>query len=204
MAIIIKKIDGKPVFNALNITENEKERALRLDKVLAKLVPEIENDWLAKRIKKGSGTKIDVELAYDIGKKLSKIVDDENLVSPSERKWVWKAIREMYLKENIIKTRGKTRDDLEYFYKASKYPRAFIKSISWDGWSRLLDYPSIRQDKRFESWFQKKAKCAGRIKRGFLRKFSKNLYSLVKNKDTTVLSDGELFEIYESAWNMSS
>ena len=108
MAVIVKKMDGKPVFNALNIKEEEKERALRLDKVLAKRVPEIEKEWLAKRIKKGSGTKIDVELAYNIGKKLSKIVDDENLVSPGERQWVWKAIREMYLKENLIKARGKT------------------------------------------------------------------------------------------------
>jgi len=204
MAVIIKNMDGKPVFNALNITEHEKERALKLDKVLAELVPKIEKDWLVNRTKRSSGTKIDVELAYNIGKKLAKIVDDEDLVSQSERNWVWKAIREMYLKQNVFKIRGKTRDDLEYFYKASKYPLTFIESISWDGWSRLLDYPSIRQDERFESWFKKKAKCVGKIKRGFLRKFSKNLYSLIKKKDTTVLSDQELFEIYESAWTMAS
>ncbi|MFQ6119694.1 MAG: hypothetical protein ACE5KE_07390 [Methanosarcinales archaeon] len=204
MAVIIKKINGKSVYNSIKITEEEKDRALKLDEALAKLGAEIEKEWLSKRKKEGTGIKIDVEVAYNIGKKIARVVDNENLVSPNELYWVWKALRERHLRENIIKIRGKTRDDLEYFYKASKYPLKFIKSISWDGWSRLLDYPSIRQDERFERWLQEKAKSIGELKKGFFRKFSKNLYSLIKDKDTTVLSDQELFEIYEFAWDNSS
>jgi len=204
MAVIIKKINGKLIFNSIKITEEEKNRALKLDEALAKLGAEIEKEWLSKIKKNGAGIKIDVDVAYNIGKKIAIIIDDENLVSPNEKYWVWKAIREMYLKENVIKIRGKTRDDLEYFYKASKYPLKFIKSISWDGWSRLLDYPSIRQDVRFERWLQEKAKSIGELKKGFFRKFSKNLYFLIKDKDTTVLSDQELREIYEFAWNIKS
>lgn len=204
MAVIIKKINGKRIFNSIKITEEEKNRALKLDEALAKLGAEIEKEWLSKIKKNGAGIKIDVDVAYNIGKKIAIIIDDENLVSPNEKYWVWKAIREMYLKENVIKIRGKTRDDLEYFYKASKYPLKFIKSISWDGWSRLLDYPSIRQDVRFERWLQEKAKSIGELKKGFFRKFSKNLYFLIKDKDTTVLSDQELREIYEFAWNIKS
>jgi len=202
MAVIINKLNGKPVFNTLNVSEEKIEKALKLDNALAKLGAEIEKIWLARRKREGTGIKIDVDLAYTLGKKIAAIVDDNDLVSPNERNWIWKALREMYLNVDIIKIRGKTRDDLEYFYKASKYPFAFIKSISWDGWSRLLDYPSIRQDKRFEKWLHKKAEHVGEVKKGFLRKFSKNLYSLIKNKDTTVLSDQELYEIYEYAWNI--
>lgn len=204
MAVIIKKMDGKPVFNKLNVTKEEIDRAERLDEALSKLGPEIEREWLAKRKKKGTGIKIDVELTYQIGKKIAKVVDNKNLVSPNEIAWVWIALREMHLEENIIKTRGKTRDDLEYFYKASKFPFEFIKNISWDGWCRLLDYPSIRQDKRFIMWLKNKAEHVREVKKGFLRKFAKNLYSIIKNKDTTVLTDDELFEIYEFAWNTAS
>lgn len=205
MTVIIKRHDGKPVFNCLNITQEEEKKALALDRTLATLVPEIEGKWLSKRGKQGSGGKIDVELAYNIGKKLATVVDNKSLVSPSERKWVWKAIRELHLKdETVFKKRERTRDDLEYLYKVSKYPLEFVKRMSWDTFSRLLDSPSIRQDERFESWFQRKAKQTTQIKRGFLRRFAKYLYALVKNKDTTVLSDKELYKLYETAWRSAS
>jgi predicted transcriptional regulator len=204
VAVIIKKENNKPVYNTLHLSEAEKIRARKLDEALAKATPEIEKEWLGKRMSKKEGRKIDIAVVYKIGRKLSEIIDNKKLVSPNERRWVLKAIRGMYLKNPIFTKRGETRDDLEYFYKASKYPFEFLKSISWDGWRRLLDSPSIRQDERFENWLQKKAEGSGLLKRGFIRPFTKNLYSLVKNKDTTVLSDQELFEIYESAWRAAS
>ncbi len=203
MAVIIKKVNGKPIFNALNISEEEKQRALQLDKVLAKRIPKIEKEWGRKRIEKKGGRKINIKEAYRIGKKLSKIVDDEDLVSPNERRWVWKTIRGMYLSTTSIKTRSRTRDDLEYFYMASKFPFAFIKNFSWDSWRRFLDSPSLREDERFEKWLKEKVKNSGEVTRSFIRKFTKNLFALIKKKDTTVLSDQELFDIYNTAWNLS-
>lgn len=201
MVVIIKKENGKAVFNMVNVNEKERMNAQKLDLVLSKIGPLIEEKWIKERMLKGGGRKIDIKLAYQIGKILSRVVDNERLVSPNERKWVWKAMREMYLKNSIIIKRGETRDDLEYLYKVSKYPYKLVKNISWDGWRRLLDSPSIRQDERFEEWFQRKVKNLDIIKRGFIRKFTKDLYSLIKNKDTTVLSEKEISDIYESAWN---
>jgi len=206
MAVIIKKVDGKPVFNGLNIVDDLKERALKLDKELEVLGPQIEKMWREKGIKKGKKGKrniIDVKVAYNIGKKLADIINNKDLVFPKERHWVWKALREMYLPQGLFKYRGRKRDDLEYFYKATKYPFRFIKLISWDGFARILDYTSIREDERFEEWLQEKAKKSGEVKKGFIRKFAKILYLLIKNKDTTVFSDKELREIYESAWKES-
>lgn len=201
MAVIIKKDNGKPIFNTLNVSEEERQRALKLDKIISEKIPKIEKEWEKKRMKKKSGRKIDIKKAYQIGKQLAKIVDDEILVSPNERRWVWKAIREMYLKTTSIKTRGRTRDDLEYLYMASKFPFTFIKNFSLDAWKRLLDSPSVREDKRFEKWIKEKIRNSGEISRSSIRKFTKNLYGLIKNKDTTVLSDQELFHIYNTAWN---
>lgn len=203
MVVIIKKEDGKAIFNTVNVGGKERTSAEKLDLVLSKIGPLIEEKWTKERMLKGGGRKIDIKLAYQIGKILARVVDNERIVSPNERKWVWKAMREMYLKNSLIIKRGETRDDLEYLYKVSKYPYKLVKNISWDGWRRLLDSPSIRQDGRFEEWFQGKTKSAETIKRGFIRKFTKELYSLIKNKDTTVLSDEEIFDIYESAWSAS-
>jgi hypothetical protein len=203
MVVIIKKEDGKPIFNAINITKEEKIRAQKLDKVLSKIGPKIEEKWLKERMIEKDGRKIDIRLAYQIGKILAKIIDNKDLVSPNEKRWIWKALREMYIKNSTFIKRGETRDDLEYFYKASRYPLKFVKNISWDGWRRLLDAPGVQQDKRFEEWLQQKAAKADTLKRSFVRRFVKHLYSMIKNKDTTVLTDSELFAIYESAWNLA-
>lgn len=204
MVVIIKKENGKAIFNTVNVNEKERKNAQKLDSVLSKIGPLVEEKWIKERMLKGRGRKIDIKLAYQIGKILARVVDNERLVSPNERKWVWKAMREMYLKNSIIIKRGETRDDLEYLYKVSKYPYKIVKNISWDGWRRLFDSPSIRQDERFEEWFQRKTKNLDIVKRGFIRKFTKELYSAIKNKDTTVLSDQELFEIYELAWRAAA
>jgi hypothetical protein len=203
MVVIIKKENGLPVYNVLEITEQDRIRSQKLDKALAKLGPIIEKEWLKQKKTKKGKLRINEKVVYRISERLAEIVNNENLVLPNERKWVWKALREMYLKSDTFTKRSKIRDDLEYIYKVSKYPFQFIKSITWDGWRRFLDYPSIREDERFEKWLQEKAKKSGEVKKGFMRKFAKILYSLIKNKDTTVFSERELFEIYESAWNSS-
>lgn len=206
MAVIIKKENGKTVYNKLNVTEEERERAQELDQELAKIGPSIEEKWIKQRILKNNKRKIDIKIAYEIGKELAKIVDNKDLVLLNERKWVWKAIRGIYFKKSFIGQRqnrkdGFARDDLEYLYKISKYSFQFVKNISWAGWKRLFDSASIQQDERFGKWFQKKSENHGLIKKGFINRFTKILYSLIKNKDTSVLKEDEIFNIYEYAWS---
>lgn len=203
MAVIIKKENNKAVYNTVNVSEQERTRAHKLDKKLSEIVPRIEKEWEEKRMKKGSGRKIDIKVVCKIGEALASIVDNKSLVSPKERRWVWKAIRDIYLKKAIISKRGETRDDLEYFYQVAKYPRSFLKSIPFDSFRRLLDSPAIQQDERFVLWLQSKTRQSPIIKRGFIRKFTKSLYSLIKDIDTSVLSDQELFDVYDKAWDLS-
>jgi hypothetical protein len=200
MVVIIKKDGGKVVYNNINFTEEEKNRAHKLDEVLALLGPEIEKKW-EDRMESGKGRKINMRIAHQIGKLLSEVVDNKKLVSHNERQWVWKALREMHFKKRMIIERGNTRDDLEHLYRLSKYPLKFVKNISWDGWRKLFESTSVRQDERFEKWFQGKTSKWDMVPRGFIRDFTKALFFLVKNKDTTVLSDVEIFKIYESAWD---
>ena len=200
MVIIIKKEKGKAVYNNINFSEEDKSRAHRLDEVLAKIVPEIEQKWEGRMVP-GQGKKVDIRVVHQIGKILADVVDDEKLVSPNERRWVWKAIREMYLAKNSILKRGETRDDLEYLYKISKYPIQFAQNISWDGWRKLFESTIVNQDARFEKWFRDKASKWYTIPRGMIREFTKVLFSFLKNKDTTVLSDKEIHSIYQKAWD---
>jgi len=66
-----------------------------------------------------------------------------------------------------------------------------------------MDSPSVRSEKRFITWLERKYDKTKEIKRGFIRKFLKRLNALIKNKDTSVFTDEELFEIYEKAWSLA-
>ena len=100
-----------------------------------------------------------MEVVHEIGHILASVVDDDNLVSPNERKWVWKALREIYLKDLEIVKRGETRDDLEYFYQLSRYPLKIVKNISLDGWRKIFESMVVRQDLiRFDNWFKQRTK----------------------------------------------
>jgi len=60
-----------------------------------------------------------------------------------------------------------------------------------------MDSPSVRSEKRFITWLERKYDKTKEIKSGFIRKLLKRLNALIKNKDTSVFADEELFEIYE-------
>ena len=65
-----------------------------------------------------------------------------------------------------------------------------------------MDSPTVRHEKRFVKWLEKKYDRAERIKKGFMRDFVKKLNLLLNNKDTFIFTDdNELFAIYDKAWD---
>jgi hypothetical protein len=197
MAIIIKMIGDKPVYNKVDPTLEEQERALKIHRALQSLITKMEKT-LEKR--KKTKRRIDDKFAYQLGQELRRVICDELLSSEEEVWWIFKAIREIYSKSGAFLMRGKLRDDYEYMFKAANLSYEFFEKITWDGWRRLMDSSNIRRETRFIRWLEGKSNKASEIKRGFMRKFVKRLNGFLKNKDTSVLSDAELFEIYEKAW----
>lgn len=201
MVVIIRKENGKPIYNTMDADEKERSNALKLDKLLEEAVTQMERKW-SKRIVNNKGHKrIDICVIFNIGRILSKIVDDISIVNANERKWVWKAIREIYLKDKSILKTGATRDYLEYFYLTAKLDKEFINKISWPALRQLFHYTKLREDNRFWEWIIGKSKSTRDITITFMGVFGRKLYSLIRNKDTSVFSDKELFDIYENAWD---
>lgn len=200
MVVIIKKENDKPIYNILNLTEKDREKAKKLDNKLAKIIPMIETLWRNRKIKNKGHKKIDIKMVYKMGTILKEVVDDKNLASPNEKRWIWKAIREMHLKDLSILKTGETRDYLEYFYWTARLPKEFIKKITWPALRQLFHYTTLREDERFWSWLEEKAKKTDGIKIKFMGNFGRNLFARIRNKDTSIYSDKELFDIYESAW----
>lgn len=208
MAIIIKMIGDQPVYSKLDPTPEEKDNALKLHGELKDLIPKLEAEF-EKKVSNGAGpekkrkSRIDNKVIYQLGEKLKQVVRDKYKVSDGDIDLVFSAIRNNYTSKKVFLHRGKQRDDLRYIYEAAKVPYQFFDKITWDGWRRLMDSPSIRSEKRFFSWLESKYSKAEQIKRGFIRQFIKELNTVLKNKDTSIFSEAELFEIYETAWALT-
>ena len=204
MAIIIKMIEDKPVYNKIDPTLEEKEKALKLHKCLETLIPKMEKKFekevCDKKKTRRRKSRINNKLVYKLGEEIKQAICD---VSEDEIDWVFIAIREIYSKRNVFLQRGKRRDDFRYIFEAAKLPYEFFNKITWDGWRRLMDSPNVRSEKRFMTWLERKYDETKEIKRGFVRKFLKRLNALLENKDTSVFADSELFEIYEKAWKLA-
>lgn len=200
MAIIIKMISDKPVYNKVDPTPEEQARALKIHQRLQELIGKMEKT-LEKR--KKTNRRIDDKFAYQLGQELRHTIINELSASESEVWWIFKAIRETYSKGSAFLVRGKLRDDFEYMFKASKLEYEFFEKLTWDGWRRLMDSSNIRKEPRFMRWLESKSTKGNEIKRGLMRKFVKRLNGFLLNKDTSVYSDGELFAIYEKAWALA-
>lgn len=203
MVVIIDELNGKPVFNDVKATNEEKQRAELLDERLAVLAKQIEVQWMQKK-EKTKRNKIDMTLVLHIAGQLADVVDDRSLAAENERPWIWKAMRNRHFQHQTFGMRGKTRDDLEYLYQINGYPKDFILKISWDSWKRLLDSPSVREDKRFKTWIRNKTKKLTGLSRSLIRTLLKELFASLKKKDTSVLTEGELFALYDAVWRKVS
>ena len=207
MTIIIKMRKDEPIFNRIDPTEEEQKKAWQIHETLLELIPQIEKDLEKEVSRKESPQKrkkrIKNKSIFKLGKKLRKSINEELCVPEEEIDWIFKAIREIYSTGDVFLKRGNKRDDFRYIFEAARLPYDFFEKITWDGWRRLMDSPNIRRDKRFSLWLERKYGKNEQVKKGFVRKFVKELNRLLKNKDTSVFTDDEIFEIYEKAWDQT-
>ena len=74
-----------------------------------------------------------------------------------------------------------------------------VQKLSARQWQDLLDRVANRDDERIFLWIKDKE---GKIREDDWREFEKALHLYLKKKDTSVFSDPELFEIYDSLYEM--
>lgn len=79
------------------------------------------------------------------------------------------------------------------------YCDAIFEKLPWRQWQDVLDIAIRQEDKRIFKWVVKRNK---KIRADDWREFEKGLRLYLKNKDTSVFTDEELFEIYDSIMEM--
>jgi len=205
MAILIREsrvIDGTEyhslkVFKSdkFPITKQDEQKALALDdyieRLFGALIEETQKNNLL-RLKNKPGV---IELWYHVGKYL-QFVDNSNLVNPSDRKYIWRAIwyHAGLLAPGEMKARaGTQRDHFLYCYRLAKYDFDLVKTAgNWRAWMDFFDSPIVSND-HVLMWFEKNIPHFKALnKRNWLREFLKNVRNRFHDIDMTFLSVKEI------------
>ncbi|RHM63161.1 MULTISPECIES: ATP-dependent helicase [Coprobacillaceae] len=189
-------IDSKGrIFYDGMLSSKEKASVDDILNALKKEIPEIETD-IEERFGKGVMSK------YNLGLILGEFLEKYD-IPVYERRRFWDEIK--ILASNI----DRKRDEGKNSSRRSFYEQCFVLStidvdvvekLSWRQWQSLLDRTIIDNDPRILDWIGIQNE---KIKEDEWREFLKALNEYLKNKDTQVFNNEELFDIYSSILNMN-
>ena len=186
--------DGHLVYKGL-LTAKE---IATIDDILNALkdeIPQIESD-----LEEAYGKT--VLYRYHLGKFLGELLTKYD-IPVSERRRFWDEIKTFATQENRTRSEGAnsvTRSFYEQCYVLSQQDLEVVKKLSARQWQDLLDRVGNREDERIFQWIKNRQE---KIREDDWREFEKGLHLYLRNKDTSVFSDDELYEIYDSIIEMS-
>ena len=186
--------DGHLIYKGL-LTSKE---IATIDEILNALkteIPQIESD-----LEETYGKT--VLYRYHLGQFLGELLEKYN-ISFAEQRRFWDEIKNFATQENRTRDEGVnsvTRSFYQQCYVLSRLDIDTVQKLSARQWQDLLDRVDNREDERIFLWIKEKDE---KIREDDWREFEKGLHLYLKNKDTSVFSDEELFEIYDSIFEMS-
>jgi len=190
MAKLVKKdSDGRTTYEGI-LTSKEIIPYDELLEFLKKKIPDIE-----KALEEQYGKT--VLYKYYLGKALQKYLTD-NDVSENERRTFWNEIKDFATQEERKRNEGvnsKTRSFYEQCFILSQIDIEAVKKLSWRQWQDLLDRIGNREDERIYKWIKKQT---SKIREDDWREFEKILHFFLRGKETSVFTDNEMFNIYDS------
>lgn len=139
---------------------------------------------------------------YNLGKFLGNLLIKYE-ISAFERRQFWDEIKTFATKEIRTRNEGTNAETRSFYgqcYRLSQFDQEIVEKLSWRQWQDILDRVGNREDKRIFEWIRQKKE---KIREDDWREFEKGLHLFLKNKDTSVFTDEELFGIYDSIFCMS-
>lgn len=197
VAKLIRKVgDGQKAYIGL-LTPEELAEANKLQEYLETFIPNLE-----KNLNEKYKTRV-APYAHEFGTELRNLVEKFNIKGVQESIF-WDQIKYFASRdENRPKDRSKNRKIYEYYYKLALYELKDIENVKWGEWSQLFDTKEVIKEERIINWLVTKAKST-KISRDPFRIFLTGVRLYLKNKDTMVYSDDQLFIKYDMIFNMST
>jgi hypothetical protein len=214
-AIITEKYSGGNAktlrSSSLPLSQDAVEQANALDRYLGKRIPAIElglitTGLLDEKIPAEDSAKSrgNVRLWHALGTKLREICQERRVSGIRERRWLWEAIEKLHATERIKRAaRGRTRSHFEYCYRLSRFPLSFAEKLNWAEWVYFFDSRTVREEQRIDEWLKSLVEGGERVGRIEFRPFTEGLNKRLRKIDTSVLSDAELFSVYDETWKVT-
>lgn len=216
MAIIIREeqeIRGKKFANVkaylsdkLAITQDEKERAERLDEFLVDTMKNIVGQAKSNGILQLKGKPGVLRLWHFVGQRFREFIDNPDIVPAEDRKHIWRALWDHAgelapgEKENKSRKSGSFRDHWHYCYMISGYPLDQAERAgNWRAWVEFLDSPWTRNDERIPRWIGNK--MSDPPAQNWLRKFTPAIRKAFRNRYTSVLTQEEIDQQLGEMWD---
>ena len=186
--------EGRLIYDGL-LSSKEKASIDEILNALKEEIPQIESD-----LEEEYGTT--VLYKYNLGKFLGELLAKYEIGAYERRKF-WDEIKNLATKENRIRNEGTNAETRSFYgqcYRLSQLDQEIVEKLSWRQWQDIFDRVGNREDARIFEWIRNKKE---KIREDDWREFEKALHLYLKNKDTSVFSDDELFSIYDSLFKMS-
>ena len=187
--VVALDVHGRLVYDGL-LSSQEKATIDQILNALKNEIPQIESDLETVYGKS-------VLYKYNLGLFLGELLNKYE-ISIAERRKFWDEIKTFATKENRKRNEGKnatTRSFYEQCYILSQANKKVVQKLSWRQWQDILDRVGNREAPRIFILIEIKPE---KIREDDWREFEKALHLYLKSKDTSVFSDDELFNIYNS------
>lgn len=189
MGHVVRLVDGHLVYDGM-LSTKEIATIDEILKALQEEIPTIEAD-LAEEYGQSVWYK------YNLGLVMGELLEKYD-ISFSERRRFWDEIKNFATQEERKRNEGTnaiTRSFYQQCYILSQQDKEVVEKLTWRQWQDILDRVGNREDPRIFDWIKK---YPTKIREDDWREFEKALHLYLKDKDTSVFEEDELFTIYDS------
>ncbi len=186
--------EGRLIYEGL-LSSQEKATVDEILNALKTEIPQIEADLKATY---GQSVWYKYHLGLFLGELLEKYE-----ITIAERRKFWDEIKDFATETERKRNEGTnavTRSFYQQCFILSQQSKDVVEKLTWRQWQDILDRVGNREDPRIFEWIKK---YPSKIREDDWREFEKALHLYLKDKDTSVFEDEELFAIYDSIMLMS-
>ena len=186
--------EGRLIYEGL-LSSQEKATVDEILNALKTEIPQIEADLKATY---GQSVCYKYHLGLFLGELLEKYE-----ITIAERRKFWDEIKDFATETERKRNEGTnavTRSFYQQCFILSQQSKDVVEKLTWRQWQDILDRVGNREDPRIFEWIKN---YPGKIREDDWREFEKALHLYLKDKDTSVFEDEELFAIYDSIMLMS-
>ena len=152
---------------------------------------------IEKELKKKSKNKFDSERSYELGIILANKLKEYDIIE-SNRYYFWSLLRFGVNTTDDRKIfQPKQREPYEHMYLLSRLPKELALKYSMSKWDHLFDITTARKDDRIYTWLMNDTNKNFINSNDVFQNFCKGIKDNIERIDTSLLSDEELFEIYD-------